>query len=603
VYLINIISSYAAVLTRAAAFFISLRLAAEGRSQLQAAGVLALIVVGIAVVMGFMIIQENRRQREAFLKRLKKSWGKKPERKVSAEEFASIGALARDDRGQDAERFAVDDITWHDLGMDDIFRLMDAAVSSPGDEVLYDWLRHPLFDPKEIGERDALITFFETHEAERIRVQTALGAVGRMRRFSFYEYMTRLREAKEVGLAPFAAAGLLSLASLVTLFIWPVAGILLLMAALGINVSLYLKARDGIYMYLSGFKCVLRLLAGAEAVVKLGIPELADLTGRLEEENRKLASMRRGAFLVTTAGQVGGMGEAVLEYLKMFFHPDIFKFNQMLGTFRGQEDACISILRTLGTLDAACAAASFRAFLPWWCRAEFSEEEGAAGVDAEGMIHPLLANPVDNDFSFRGGVLITGSNASGKSTFLKNTAICQLLAQSAATVPAKKWRSGLLRVLTSMALTDDLAGGDSYFVVEIKSLKRILDAATDGRGPILGVVDEVLRGTNTIERVAASARILESLGQTGSFILAATHDIELSYMLEGIFANCHFAEEIKGQDVAFNYKLTEGRSMTRNAIRLLGIAGYPEEIVAGARENAEHFERTGEWRKADGAGL
>lgn len=567
---------------------------------MQAAGVLALIFAGIAVVMGFMIVQENRRQRTVFLNRLRKAWGKKPERTVSAEGLASIGALARDEKGQDPGRFSVDDITWHDLGMDDIFRLMDGAVSSPGDEVLYDWLRHPLFSAEEIAERDALVSFFGTHEAERVRVQTALGQIGRMRRFSFYEYMTRLRGAEEVGLAPFAAAGLLSLVSLATLFIRPVIGILLLMAALGINVSLYLKARDGIYLYLSGFKCVLRLLSGAEAVGKLGIPELAGLTDRLKEEGRKLASMRRGAFLVTTTGQVGGMGEAVLEYLKMFFHPDIFKFNSMLRDFRGQEDACISILRILGTLDAACAVASFRAYLPCWCRAEFTLEEDRAGVDAEGMIHPLLEKPVANDFSVRGGVLVTGSNASGKSTFLKNAAICQILAQSAATVPAKKWRTGLYRVLTSMALTDDLAGGDSYFVVEIKSLKRILDAATDGNGPVLGVVDEVLRGTNTIERVAASARILQSLGETGSFILAATHDIELSYMLEGIFANYHFSEEISGDDVAFNYKLTEGRSMTRNAIRLLGIAGYPEKIVAGARADAEHFEKTGEWRRADG---
>ena len=566
---------------------------------MQAAGVLALIFVGIAVAMGFMIVTENRRQQASFLQRLKKSWGKKPGRTMSAEEFASVGALAR--AGMESDRFTVDDITWHDLGMDDIFRLLDAAVSSPGDEVLYDWLRHPLFSGKELDERDRLITFFGDREAERTRVQRALGGVGRMRRLSYYDYISRLKEAEEVRLAPFAAAGLLSLASLVLLFVQPVIGILLLMAALGINVSLYLKARDGIYLYLSGFKCVLRLLSGASAVEKLDIPELSDYTAALREESGKLAAMRRGAFLVTTTGQMGGMGEAVLEYLKMFFHPDIFKFNQMLRVFRNEEEACVEILRILGTLDAACAAASFRAYLPCWCRAEYTMEGEKAGVEAEGMIHPLLSDPVPNDFSVRGGVLITGSNASGKSTFLKNTAICQILAQSVATVPAGRWRTGYYRVMTSMALTDDLAGGDSYFVVEIKSLKRILDAATDGRGPVLGVVDEVLRGTNTIERVAASSRILQSLGESGSFILAATHDIELSYILEGIFANYHFAEEIKGDDVAFNYKLTEGRSMTRNAIRLLGIAGYPEEIVAGAREDAAHFEAAGEWRRADGS--
>ena len=190
---------------------------------------------------------------------------------------------------------------------------------------------------------------------------------------------------------------------------------------------------------------------------------------------------------------------------------------------------------------------------------------------------------------------MTGSNASGKSTFLKNTAICAVLAQSIDTVPAAAYRANFLRVFTSMALTDNLSKGESYFIVEIKSLKRILDAASGENSPVLGIIDEVLRGTNTIERIAASSQILKTLIKGNVLAFAATHDIELSYILEKLYTNWHFEEEVSDNDVVFNYQLKSGRAVSRNAIKLLGIAGYSPAIVEQAKEEAERFEKTGEW--------
>ena len=165
------------------------------------------------------------------------------------------------------------------------------------------------------------------------------------------------------------------------------------------------------------------------------------------------------------------------------------------------------------------------------------------------------------------------------------------------TVPAEEWKAPFLRVFSSMALTDDLVKGESYFIVEIRSLKRIMDAASDGTGiPVLGIVDEVLRGTNTIERISASSQILRRIAGEEMIIFAATHDIELTYILDGVYRNLHFEEEVREKDVVFNYKLVEGRALSRNAIALLKIAGYDESVVTGARAQAERFEKTGEWK-------
>ena len=125
---------------------------------------------------------------------------------------------------------------------------------------------------------------------------------------------------------------------------------------------------------------------------------------------------------------------------------------------------------------------------------------------------------------------MTGSNASGKSTFLKTAALQAILAQTVHTVLAKEYEASYFRVFSSMALRDDLVGEESYYMVEIRSLKRILDRMVE-EVPLFCCVDEVLRGTNTVERIAASSQILLRMAQERLLCFAATHDIELTYLL------------------------------------------------------------------------
>ena len=220
----------------------------------------------------------------------------------------------------------------------------------------------------------------------------------------------------------------------------------------------------------------------------------------------------------------------------------------------------------------------------------------AVQLKTEDLYHPLIRNPVANSIIATGGTLVTGSNASGKSTFLKNVAINSILAQTIHTCTATSCRAPFLKVMTSMALRDDISSGESYFIVEIRSLKRILDESRK-KEPLLCVIDEVLRGTNTIERIAASSQILNALRGNWLLSFAATHDIELSYILDEIYTNYHFEEEVREQEVVFNYLLQPGRATTRNAIRLLDMLGYDPKLVKNAGNAAADFERTGVWTK------
>lgn len=222
------------------------------------------------------------------------------------------------------------------------------------------------------------------------------------------------------------------------------------------------------------------------------------------------------------------------------------------------------------------------------------ERTSSVYLRTENVYHPMIDEPVKNSISVERGVLLTGSNASGKSTFLKTIAINALLAQTIHTVLADSWKSNFCQIYSSMALRDDLMSQESYYIVEIKSLKRILDHMEDEM-PLLCFVDEVLRGTNTVERIAASAQILRGMDRENVMCFAATHDIELTYMLEKQYENFHFQEEVKENDILFNYCLYEGRATSRNAIRLLSIIGYDTEIIEAAEASAERFMESGEW--------
>ena len=297
-------------------------------------------------------------------------------------------------------------------------------------------------------------------------------------------------------------------------------------------------------------------------------------------------------------GRMSGSGnplDMLLDFFRMGFHLDLIKFNQMLSQVRKHIKDVDAMVSTLGKIEAMIAVGAYRESLEFYCIPEFQSEPC---IKAKELSHPLLAKPVTNDIDTEKSVLITGSNASGKSTFLKTVAINSILAQTIHTVLAKCYLGAMFRVASSMSLRDDVQGGESYYMVEVKALKRILDLLSqkDGGAPVLCFVDEVLRGTNTVERIAASTQILRNMASQNCICFAATHDIELTHLLEKDYHNYHFSETIEANDISFSYKIMEGRATTRNAIRLLGIMGYEDKIIKEAEGMAEDFLSSGVWR-------
>ncbi len=553
---------------------------------------MVLIFAAFALALFLLDAYRTRRAEKRFMESLYGDCGRLVQKEYAPERFVRIGSYFQ----RHPSPRQLDDITWNDLGMDDLFKRMNYTLSASGEEYLYYTLRTLKQEEEELLHLEDVVGFFAEHPDERVKVQMQMNKLGHTGKFSLYDYLDNLDYLGERSNRKSLIQDLLFLPFLALLWVNFPIGILGLVALMVYNITTYFKEKNEIDPYITSFAYIMRLLDVCGELEKISISVCGKEWERLRLHRNAMQAMRRNSFWVMDPGRgqaSGNILETVLDYVRMVFHVDLIKFNRMLKHLRDHVEDVDALIGVVGFLETAIATGLFRSSLEeGWCLPVF--EENGKGLSMEAGYHPLLSRPVKNGINAERGVLLTGSNASGKSTFLKTVAINAVFAQTIHTCTADSFHSVLYMVYSSMALRDDLGSGESYYIVEIKALKRILDAAKEG-GRVLCFVDEVLRGTNTVERIAASTQILRSLRGSNILCFAATHDIELTRLLEGEYDNYHFSEEVRDGDVMFDYKLQEGRATTRNAIRLLELMGYDKGIIEKAYRQAECFMETGEW--------
>jgi DNA mismatch repair ATPase MutS len=176
--------------------------------------------------------------------------------------------------------------------------------------------------------------------------------------------------------------------------------------------------------------------------------------------------------------------------------------------------------------------------------------------------------------------LLTGSNMSGKSTFLRTVGVNQLLANMGAPVFAEEFVTRPLRIETCIEVSDSLRDGFSYFYAEVRKLKSILKAADQGE-PVLFLVDEIFRGTNNRERQIGSRAVIKSLARPpGAMGFISTHDLELTSLETSspTLMNLHFREDIDDRGkMVFSYHLRHGPCPTTNALKIMQAEGIELE--------------------------
>ncbi|MFA9463637.1 MAG: hypothetical protein ACERKN_05035 [Velocimicrobium sp.] len=550
------------------------------------------IAVGI-ILLVFIKIRVDKRKLEAKLnQQLEETWGQVPIQEYTYEKLASIPKYYETKKNSSLD---VDDITWNDLDMDRIYMLLNHTESSIGEEYLYSMLRKIQYSLETLDERNRLITFFSKHANERKNLQKKLRMMGKLKDVSFYEYINRV-DALESHKPYLHFFCMLSFpASIASTLISGVGAYAfgLIFASVAFNIIVYYKRKAKIEIFFNVFSYILRSLAFMQEISETKIPELHSYFEELSIEVSNFKRFRRGSSLVISKNAAGSVEDILLDYLRMLFHFDLIKFDFMLKELRDKKENLNHLFEIIGILDSCIAVSSFRQLMnDEYCIPVFLKE--TCSLQVEEVYHPLIIHPIKNTILTNRSVILTGSNASGKSTFIKTIAINAILAQTINTSLSKSYTSGFFKIYSSMALRDDIMSQESYYIVEIKSLKRIYDES-GMQIPILCFIDEVLRGTNTAERIAASGQILKSLSFRNALVFAATHDVELTYILDAYYQNFHFEERIEGNNVLFDYQLRDGRASSRNAIKLLGMMGYTSEIIDMATNEVNHFLKTNTW--------
>jgi hypothetical protein len=228
----------------------------------------------------------------------------------------------------------------------------------------------------------------------------------------------------------------------------------------------------------------------------------------------------------------------------------------------------------VGEIEMLNSLATLAFNQPGYCFPEIIE--GKPTITASALAHPLIPAQecVSNDFSIGRNeqlLLVTGSNMSGKSTFLRTVGINLLLAQCGAPVCAKAFLCTPMRILTSIRINDSLQEHTSYFMAELKRLRQII-TVLETNVPALVLIDEVLRGTNSSDKTHGSAALIRKLISHQCLSIFATHDLSLSELenaYPSLISNYCFESKIENGELLFDYRLRNGVATNKNATFLM----------------------------------
>jgi hypothetical protein len=325
------------------------------------------------------------------------------------------------------------------------------------------------------------------------------------------------------------------------------------------------------------------------AILLKSVPAIADSIQSLElPEERELSEAApvaieiRKSISKTLLLFSGGddLTRIFKEYLNVLCLFDLCSLCKAIEAVKRERRMLGEIFRIVARLDA-CRAFSAATSESLVCAAEFTNARAFEFTD---VYHPLIPNAVCNSIRSDGNsVLLSGTNMAGKTTFMKALGINVLLARTIGLCFARKAILPDVIVKTLIKRQDTTVSGQSYFFFEATELLRMMNEENGRRG--LFLLDEIFRGTNSRERIAAGAAVLKYLASRG-LVFASTHDDELTTLLRNEFDSYHFSEIVENGTARFDYLLRKGPCLTRNAIHLLTMAGYPKQVTDFAAQLA-----------------
>jgi MutS-like protein len=545
--------------------------------------VLAICLLVAAAAIGLSLLW-RKRQKAVLRRDLRLYWGL-PRTPPTEKELEQIALYYR--LKSRASASALDDKTWADLNLDQVFEFIDRTSSRVGQQYLYDLLRTPKFEEEPLLKLERVVNRFKDEklceglqlELHRLNYKDAWFLP-----YLFREDLPQLRIHRFVLLA----LSLVTLASLIGAVFSPLfRSIFVLLFISNLLTSLYFRRH--LHAYIQGFRLLNVLISTSHTIASQNGDVKFTEIDKLKEDAASLSGVQRRTAILAADPQYDDLGQLIYQYLNLTFLLDVNCYAFTVEELRRKREKVIALYEGLGYLDAAISIASLRYGYVKYTTPKFYDRVKIGRFRR--VYHPLLEQPVANDLLVNSkGILITGSNMSGKSTFIRTVGVNVILAQTIHTCFAEEYVAPFLIVKASMGAADSLIESKSHYFAEVERVRLLVDSVGSGR-QCLFLLDEMFRGTNTIERVAAAKAVLEYLNRGENIVMAATHDIELAELLGQRFESHHFREIIFNRQMDFDYKIQPGTSSTRNAIAILDLHGYPKPIIDEALNVVNHLVR------------
>lgn len=515
--------------------------------------------------------------KKRLVKKINETWGKFPESPYDLETAKLYSTFNQQRETNDF--YSIDEETWKDLDLNELFEALNRTITPVGSQILYDMLKHPRISLEELSKRKKIISTFSENISFRQNIQLALLGLAKLPvKYLAYSLWHPLPDKSKYAFVFYFLSALsiwLPVLAVLNFIHWGFIALIFV-----VNIIIYNLYEKKLSQFVISFKYLSELIGIAHKIANLLPAEFNYIKKELVSELKRAKSIGKKVYSL----QFDDSANVFVVYYNMYTLSSITTFFTAINSLKKNINSLQRLFEIVGSFDALIAIASYRKQFPNFCHPDFSD---SATFHVNKISHPLVTNPIPNDFNFDTKcLLVTGSNMSGKSTFLKTLGVNAILAQSFNMCFAEKYEAPFLKVISSIERSDDLINGKSYYMSEVESILRIINSSKN-RSVHLFLIDEIFRGTNSTERTAASIEVLKYLHNDKDFVIVATHDLQLTDILNASYQNFHFRETMTETGLHFDYKLHPGKSNSKNAIALLKYVGYPESIVDGANKLIE----------------
>ncbi|QEM10293.1 MutS-related protein [Mucilaginibacter rubeus] len=485
--------------------------------------------------------------------------------------------------------------TANDLDLNSVFNYIDRTNSKPGKQYFYNLLHHPTTDIDALHELDNSVEDLNLDIPGREKLEVELSKLSSPDAYFIADLF--LKEHKPVfapvmnfyiRMSPFLIiAALISLAVIPNIF-----SFIFLVLLFAYNIAIHFTSQKTISTYTKSLPQMLIMHKVAVTLVKSG--KFGQVPG-VKQSLTNLTGLKRALkFVDIESSFISGssdIGYAAFQLFKLLFVIEPNTYTSSLKHISKYRDDIKEVYKFIGWADTLIAIQSIRDGLPVYAKPEFTGADGK--IEITELFHPLVENCVANSLYTTDadrGALITGSNMSGKTTFIKALALNTLLSQTIFTSCAKVYKAPVLKIQTSIKTGDNIDEQKSYFQAEASAILNIIDNSSQKEEiKSLVIIDEIFRGTNTIERIAAAKSVLSYITAKQNFVFVSTHDLELAELLDEDFIVYSFTDSKDGRVLVFDYLLKRGLLKSTNGIAILKSMGYPETVIDEANIISERM--------------